>query len=210
MDIIKNKDWKPAADDEIKFEADFCDKDDIKEEIKNEIDYCDIDDLTTENKNESDYPGINDSKIEYRSDIGVEYCDADDFKVEYNNDTDYCDMLMIEIKSETEDYCDIDEFKAEIKVETGHCDYTSDRPRKKQNQKVLDEQQSSSKTVKSSKERVAKWRANLTQDDKEKVRIKHAQMMKNKRATETDEEKLLRRELDKERKMRSSEELGRS
>ena len=198
MDIIKNKDWKPAADDEIKFEADFCDEDDVKEEIKNEIkneiDYCDIDDLTTENKNESDYSDINDSKIE---DIGVEYCDADDFKVEYNNDTDYCDMLMIEIKSETEDYGDIDEFKAEIKVETGDCDYTSNRPRKKQNQKVLDEQQSSSKTVKSSKERVAKWRANLTQDDKEKVRIKHAQMMKNKRATETDEEKLLRRELDK-------------
>ena len=54
----------------------------------------------------------------------------------------------------------------------------------------------SNKSRKSSKAKVAKWRASLSEDERNKIRSKHAQLMQNQRANQTNEEKLL----DKERK----------
>lgn len=56
------------------------------------------------------------------------------------------------------------------------------------------------KLQKSSKNRVAKWRANLTDENRKNERVKHAQLMRKHRGNQTDAEKQRARDLDKERK----------
>ena len=65
---------------------------------------------------------------------------------------------------------------------------------------VSDEKLSIRKSMEPSKDRVAKWRAKFTQDEQKKAKNKHAQLMKNRRATESCAEKLERRKRDKESK----------